>query len=237
MKKKNAIICFFVLGACLTLSACSTNEPPIETQQNTIQENVTENKYHILFSKNTENDSTKYGNIKQEHEEFQNQDGSVYFYYDMECFYFDENYPKVLNETLQTYYDSVIESYCRDSKTYAGDSNGESNTPYDSLIFQYFTYVGDDYVSLVYNNVTYMGGAHPYSALDGITIDCSTGEIVSVNRFMDDSDEEIGKQLESVLGIDEYHPEEWDYYITENSVVFFYYDPRFWDFVATKRVR
>ena len=92
MKKKNAIICFFVLGACLTLSACSTNEPPIETQQNTIQENVTENKYHILFSKNTENDSTKYGNIKQEHEEFQNQDGSVYFYYDMECFYFDENY-------------------------------------------------------------------------------------------------------------------------------------------------
>ena len=54
---------------------------------------------------------------------------------------------------------------------------------------------------------------------------------------MDDSDEEIGKQLESVLGIDEYHPEEWDYYITENSVVFFYYDPRFWDFVATKRVR
>lgn len=198
---------------------------------------VSENQYHVLFSKKTENDAAKYGDIKQEHEEFQNQDEGVYFYYDMECFYFNDDYPEILNETLQTYYDSIMESYRQDSKTYEGDSYEESNTPYDSLIFQYFSYVGEDYVSLVYNNVTYMGGAHPYSALDGITIDCRTGEIVSVNRFIDDSDEEIGMQLKNVLGIDEYDSKEWDYYITEKSVVFFYYDPRFWDSVATKRVR
>ena len=110
-------------------------------------------------------------------------------------------------------------------------------TPYDSLIFDHVTYAGDDYVSLLFNDVSYMGGAHPYSAFEGITIDCSTGEIVTVNRFIDDSDEETGEQIKAILGMDVYEPIEWDYYITDRSVVFFYYDPRFWDSVATKRLR
>lgn len=195
----------------------------------------TENKYHIISSKSVENDATKYGSINKEHEDFQNQDGNVSFYYDMDCFYFDNSYPSVLNETLQTYYDLMRESYCQDSETYVGGSLEEQKTPYDSLIFQYFTYVEDDYISLVYNNVSYMGGAHPYSALDGITIDCSTGEIVSVNQFIEDSDDEIGSQLKTVLGIDQYNSKEWDYYITKESVVFFYYDPHFYVWVETKR--
>lgn len=198
-------------------------------------ESISENRYHVLYSKITEGDPAKYGKIEQEHHDFQDENGSVYYYYDMECFYFNDSYPEVLNETLQTYYDSTREGYRQDSASYEGDSYDESNTPYDSLIFQYISYVGEDYVSLVYNSVTYMGGAHPYSAWDGITIDCRTGEIVSVDRFIDDSEEEVGEQLKSVLGMDVYDSAEWDYYITENSVVFFYYDPRYWDSVATKR--
>ena len=94
-----------------------------------------------------------------------------------------------------------------------------------------------DYVSLVYNDVYYMGGSHPYSAMDGITIDCTTGEIVSVQQFLDDSDEKIGEQLQAVLGMDSASMDGWDYYITKTSVVLFYYDPRFWDLVATRRMR
>lgn len=198
-------------------------------------ESISENRYHVLYSKITEGDVGKYGKIEQEHHDFQDENGNVYYYYDMECFYFNDSYPEVLNETLQAYYDSIREDYRQDSASYEGGSGDEPNTPYDSLIFQYFTYVGEDYVSLVYNDVVYMGGAHPYSAMDGITIDCSTGEMVSVDCFIDDSDEEIGGQLKSVLGMDVYDSAEWDYYITENSVVFFYYDPRYWDSVATKR--
>lgn len=197
-----------------------------------------ENKYYIVEYQNVYNDETEYGNIGQEHEEFRNQEGSSYFYYDMECFYFDETYPAILNETLQTYYDLKKESYHHDSETYAGGSSEESNMPpYDSLIFDHVTYAGGDYVSLLFNDVCYMGGAHPYSAFEGITIDCSTGEIVTVNRFIDDSDEEIGEQIKAILGTDGDGLEGWDYYITDRSVVFFYYDPRFWDLVATKRLR
>lgn len=199
---------------------------------------ISENQYHVLYSENRDNDFTKYGKMASEHEEFQNEGGKVFFYYDMECFYFNDEYPEILNKTLQTYYDSIAESYRQDSTAYVGDDSWEdANTPYDSLIFQYFSYVGDDYVSLVYNNVAYMGGAHPYSALEGITIDCSTGGVVSVDRFIDDSDEEIGEQLKNVFEIDEYFSTEWSFYITENSVVFFYYDPHIWSAAATKRVR
>lgn len=196
-----------------------------------------ENKYYIAAYLNVDNDETEYGSIREEHEEFKNQNGSSFYYYDMDCFYFDEAYPVLLNKALQKYYDSKKESYQHNSETYADDSCEESNIPYDSLIFQHISYVGDDYVSLLFNDVSYMGGAHPYSALDGITIDCGTGEIVTVDRFIDDSDEEAGEQIKTILGMDIYEPREWDYYITDRNVVFFYYDPRFWDLVATKRLR
>lgn len=50
--------------------------------------------------------------------------------------------------------------------------------------------------------------------------------------------EETRAQIQAVLGEDfVYTPEHWGYYITDESVAFFYYDPRFWDQVATKRVR
>lgn len=197
-----------------------------------------ENKYYIVEYQNVDHDETVYGNIRREHEEFRDQDGSSYFYYDMDCFYFNETYPAILNETLQTYYDLKKESYHHDSETYAGGSSEESNKPpYDSLILDHVTYAGNDYVSLLFNDVSYMGGAHPYSAFEGITIDCSTGEIVPVNRFLDDSDEDIGEQIRAVSGIDVYDPREWDYYITARSVVFFYYDPGFGDLTATKRLR
>ena len=155
----------------------------------------------------------------------------------MECFHFDDTYPAVLNKTLQEYYDSVEEAYLQDSQVYTEPLEENVNTPYNSLIFQYFTYVGEDYVSLVYNNVCYMGGAHPYSARDGITIDCATGEIVSAQQFLDDSDEKIGEQLQKILGMDSVFMKEWDYYLSKTSVVFFYYDPRFWEPVAIRRRR
>lgn len=197
-----------------------------------------ESKYYIVEDPQIDDEETRYGEIKQEHEEFQDQSGWNFFYYDIECFYFNETYPVTLNETLQTYYDSKREAYGQDSKTYEGEAYQDaSNVPFDNLIFFGITYAGDDYVSLLFNDVAYMGGAHPYSALDGVTIDCSTGEIVTVDRFIDDSEEEIAEQIKAALDKDiVYDPKEWDYYITEEAVVFFYYDPRFWEAVAIERL-
>ncbi len=190
---KRVISIYFMISICLCFSACGTvnEEQPVEESEANISgeynfqlessedkiEQLTENiktsyesdetnSYNILNQETVENDWTKYGEMETVHEEFPNEDGSVTFYYDMECFYFDDTYPEVLNETLQTYYASVEESYLQDSQVYTEPLEENTNIPYDSLIFQYFTYVEEDYVSLVYNNVCYMGGAHPYSAMD-----------------------------------------------------------------------
>lgn len=264
---KRVICLFSFIFVCLCFSACGTVKETQDVkesesnsgvedrvtsesgEENSNDSNKTDNvtappfesdetsSYYVLHQETVENDVSKYGEMKSIHEEFQDADGRDVYYYDMECFYFDESCPAVLNETLQAYYDSVEDGYIQDSQVYAEPFEGNANTPYNSLIFQYFTYIGEDYVSLVYNNVCYMGGAHPYSAMEGITIDCKTGEIVSAQQFLDDSDEEIGRQLQSVLGMDEVSMDEWDYYLSETNVVFFYYDPRHWESVATRRVR
>lgn len=67
---------------------------------------------------------------------------------------------------------------------YFNETYPAPSIPFDKLLFQGVTYVGDDYVSLLFNDVNW-GPAHPYSALEGVT---------------------------------------------------FYYDPRFWEAVATKRL-
>lgn len=253
---KKVVFMFSIICACLGFSACGTvNEvqdskeseagigEEVVLESESMEDNshtdkeVEANSYYLLSEEVVERDFTKYGQMKTVHEEFKAEDGSDTYYYDMECFYFDDSYPAVLNETLQAYYDSVEEGYKQDAQVYTDPFEENVNTPYDSLIFQYFTYVGEDYVSLVYNDVCYMGGAHPYSAWDGITIDCSTGEMVDVRQFLDDSDEEIGAQLQAILGMDDVSLEEWDYYLSDTSVVFFYYDPRFWEPVAVRRMR
>lgn len=118
---------------------------------------------------------------------------------------------------------------------YFNETYPATSIPFDKLLFQGVTYVGDDYVSLLFNDVNW-GPAHPYSALDGVTIDRSTGEVVDVDRFIDDSGEEIEENIRAALGKEVvYDRETWDYYITEKEVVLFYHDPRFWEAVATKR--
>lgn len=253
---KSVISTWAIICGCFCFSACGTvNEEQVLKESETIisgevvsepeskeedshkSRDVEINTYYILQHETVESDFSKYGKMETIHNEYQTADGMDTYYYDMECFYFDESYPTVLNETLRAYYDSVEEGYIPDSQVYEEPFEGSANTPYNSLIFQYITYVGEDYVSMVYNNVCYMGGAHPYTAMDGITMDCKTGEIVDVQRFLDESPEQIGEQLQAVLGMDSASMEEWDYYLTENNVVFFYFDPRYWESVAVRRVR
>lgn len=195
------------------------------------------NSYNIIQFMSVDSDWTTYGKMEMIHEEFVGEEGSVNFYYDMECFYFDDDYPEVLNERLQEYYDSVEESYLKDAQVYTKPFEDNYDTPYNHLIFQFFTYIGEDYVSLVYNDVSYMGGAHPYSSMKGITIDCASGDIVSAQQFLADSDEIIGEHLQAVLGMDSASMDAWEFYLTKTSVVFFYYDPKYWDSVAVRRER
>lgn len=53
------------------------------------------------------------------------------------------------------------------------------------------TLVGEDYISIKYNDISYMGGAHPYSYFDGITIDCETGKEITAAELLGKGSDEI----------------------------------------------
>ena len=81
-----------------------------------------------------------------------------------------------------------------------------------------------------------MGGAHPYSNLVGITIDCRTGKQVTASELLGKSDDEILKEVSKTMGMDVIGT--WDdisFYITDSTIVFFYRMPLFWDDVVWPR--
>ena len=81
-----------------------------------------------------------------------------------------------------------------------------------------------------------MGGAHPYSRFDGITIDCKTGQQVSASQLLEKSDEEILTEISNEMGFDYIGTwDDVDFYLTDSTMVFFYRMPGYWDDVVLQR--
>lgn len=118
------------------------------------------------------------------------------------------------------------------AEAYEGDKES-LNTPFEYWRILSITYVGEDYVSILYNDVSYMGGAHPYSRFDGITIDCKTGEEVLASQFLEKSDGEILTEISDRMGLDVTGTwDDIDFYLTDSTIVFFYRVPGFWEDVV-----
>ena len=186
-------------------------------------------------------DPEDYGRIVEIREEFTNENTEeITFYYEMENFYVNEAFENgdKINDTLQKIYDKHEQGYKKYAETRKeGSGSGESGrTPYDWWHLLRLTFVGEQYISIVYNDIAYMGGAHPYSYFEGITIDCKTGEEVSSSELLGKSDEDILKQVSEEMGMD--MVAFWDaidFYLTDSKIVFFYRMPNYWDDVVWER--
>ena len=95
------------------------------------------------------------------------------------------------------------------------------------------TLVGEDYISIKYNDISYMGGAHPYSYFDGITIDCETGKEITAAELLGKDSDEILQQVSDEMGLDTVASwDEVDFYLTDSTIVFFYRMPNYWEDVV-----
>ena len=75
-----------------------------------------------------------------------------------------------------------------------------------------------------------MGGAHPYSYFDGITIDCKTGQEITAAELLGKSSDEILQQVSDEMGMDTVASwDEVDFYLTDSTIVFFYRMPNYWE--------
>lgn len=182
--------------------------------------------------------TAEYGNMEVIRLDCLDEDGAIAYYYVLECFYFYDEYPEALNQGLREFYSSYeaeYQEYADDYGTLVEETFGEADehTPYDQMCCMGLYYVGEDYVSLLYNGISFMGGAHPYSRYEGVTIDRSTGERVSASRVLGRSDDDILQEVSARMGLEVLATwDDVDFYLTDVGVVFCYRMPGFYEDVV-----
>lgn len=183
-----------------------------------------------------------YGSIEDKKQEYYGKVADkVTYYYEVERFYFNDDFPVVINNALKQIYDEHEKKYKEGSSNYSSgkvqETIGEEEPPsYNFFHFLEIDYIGDDYISILYNDVSYMGGIHPYSQYEGITINRKTGKIVTASELLGKSDDEILKEVSETMGMEVIAT--WDgigFYITDSTIVFFYRMPNYWDDVVWSR--
>ena len=180
-----------------------------------------------------------YGEIQEYGGEFYYDEDTQGFYYNLETYYLNADFLYTMNDTLERIYDDYLYQYQETENWYMEQGPQdipEGKVPYSELKFLGVQYVDNDYVSLLFNDITYMGGAHPYSMLDAITIDRHSGEEVNASEVLGESDEEILDKVNESMGLEEYT--DWaylDFYLQEDEIVFFYRMPGYWEDVVLGR--
>lgn len=250
MKKKNMvwiILCFVIAGA----TGCQSTKKELPSVETEAQEEVqtkaqTEAQKEVQTETQTEVETIEdriysteeYGTVEEMKQEFLDEEtGEVCYYYEMENFYVRDTLPNAasINDALQLQYDEYEASYLEEAEIYQSGSEGMA-APYSNWHLLEVTYVGEDYISILYNDIGYMGGAHPYSQLDGITIDCKTGQPVLASQLLKRTDEDILAEISSTMGMDVMATwDDIDFYLTDSEIVFFYRMPNYWDDVVLQR--
>ena len=180
------------------------------------------------------NIAEEWGRIDEKDFQFINELDDVVYYYQMENFHFDEN--KVTQPVIDTlnrlceekeneykeWGDSLMEE---DWKHRLAVENGEfeGESSHNKWFFQYISYIGEDYVSLVYCEITGMGGPNEYNTLEAYTIDCTTGNILTASEILGiQNDAALRCEISDKMGTEQFLT--WDelgYYITDKAIVFF----------------
>lgn len=202
-----------------------TAEYPEETQE--------ESKNEIIYS------AEEYGEIQEYGGEFYYDEDNIGFYYHIESFYLNSDFLYTMNDTLERIYDEYLYQYQETQDWYMEQGKQElpnGNVPYSKLIFQGVQYVDYDYISLLFADVTYMGGATSYIMYDAVTLDRHTGEEVNATEILGISDTEILETVNELMGLEEQTDwEKLDFYLQKDEIVFFYRMPGFWDDVVLGR--
>ena len=187
------------------------------------------------------NIAEEWGRIDEKDFQFINELDDVVYYYQMENFHFDEN--KVTQPVIDTlnrlceekekeykeWGDSLMEEDWKhrlaveNGEVEADEEEFEGESPYNKWFFQYISYIGEDYVSLVYCEITGMGGPNEYNTLEAYTIDCTTGNILTASEILGiQNDAALRCEISDKMGTEQFLT--WDelgYYITDKAIVFF----------------
>lgn len=231
--RKSIHLLVIIFFSFILIGCSRDNEEKIYNESNRVDESLV---YENDEKSNIEEKlyiAADYGEIQEYGGEFYYDEDTMGFYYNIESFYLNSNFLYTMNDTLEKFYDGYLQQYQETQDWYMEQGKQElpnGSVPYSELIFQGVQYVDYDYISLLFNDVTYMGGATTYSMLDGITLDRHTGKEVKASEILKENDSEILETVNELMGLDvEADWDDLDFYIKDKKIVFFYRLPGFWD--------
>lgn len=143
-----------------------------------------------------------YGTTNLAEQFYENENGKIEYHYEVYQYIFSDSKYQNVNETLQSIYAEKESEY---KKHYEREGTfdylepvpeGQKDYEERTWFLVKLTYVGEDYVSLLFNDVIYWpGAAHPMSYFSPVTIDVRTGEAVETEDILGYTRDELSQQL------------------------------------------
>lgn len=191
---------------------------------------------------NQDPDEKLYGTIQLVDKNYEDENGEKNYHYEVYQFIFsDQKYLKV-NETLQGVYENKeleYQKYYEQNGPFAYEEpnfSGYIEYPQRKWYLVNLTYVGEDYVSLLYNDlIDFPNAAHPMTYFSPLTIDVQTGKIVDVEDILGCTWSELSQKLYGELCDSRLNKDEYGFYLEGNEVHFIYRTSRFVDEIVVPR--
>ena len=120
------------------------------------------------------------------------------------------------------------------------DTNLEGQNDYDQKTWYLasVTYVGDDYVSLLFNDVhDWPGSPHPMSIFRPITINVETGKLVVVEEILKCTRDELLQRVFEESGVTDINDGDYGFYLLGEEIHFIYRFNVFVDEIVILRER
>lgn len=206
MQKKTKQLLFTILGCLLVatlLCSCGTEQPRVETVEITMEElsQHVETEEGVLLLDVKASYPILTASVESE---------------------LIPEFNKLFKERAEQYIQGVLNTYlaedAEDNVIQRYADLGEHFSPYVFIFSADITHQQDGLLSLLWNQYSYIGGAHGYTAYDGETYDLNTGEPLSLGDLLDMKDDEAYALVEQrYQGVLQAHPK--DFYSEASQFV------------------
>jgi hypothetical protein len=184
-------------------------------------------------------DEEMYGSTEVLEKYYTDENGNNNYYYEIYQYIFSDSKYQKVNDTLRNIYEAKEAEYKEYYASYGPliyyeDYPVEVKDYEEDIWYMVnLTYVGDDYISIIFNDVDYYpGAAHSMSYFSPVTIDVNTGEIADVGDILGCTWSELSQEL---FGSGKLNSDDYGFYLLGEDVHFIYRFSHFVDEIVVTR--
>lgn len=187
-------------------------------------------------------DEKLYGTIQLADKNYEDENGESNYHYEIYQYIFSDSKYQKVNETLQALYEKKeleYQEYYEQNGPFTftePNLSGYIECQQRTWYLVSLTYAGEDYVSLLYNDlIDFPNAAHPMTYFSPVTIDVHTGKIADVEDILGCTWSELSQKLYGELYDSKLNADEYGFYLAGDEVHFIYRTNFFVDEIVVPR--